>query len=169
MLFRLILLVALFVAYFYCRNRLANTAKDQRKPLILRWTLWAAIAAVVFMAATGRLHWVGGLIALCVPFVRQLGIWLAQRYFSQRLQSSGTDSTDSSNNTPPPEAKLDPNILSRQDAIKLLNLEEGFSQQDLTQAHRRMMQKNHPDQGGSDYLAALINRAKEVLLKETGA
>lgn len=165
MLFRIILLVALFMAYFYCRNRLANTSADQRKPLLLKWTLWIAIAAVIFMAATGRLHWIGGLIAICVPFVRQLGIWLAQRYFSQRLQSS--DSTEKSAETPTSEDKLDPNILSRQDAMKLLNLEEGFNQQDLIQAHRRMMQKNHPDQGGSDYLAALINRAKEVLLEET--
>ncbi|QJD58029.1 molecular chaperone DnaJ [Pseudomonas sp. gcc21] len=55
--------------------------------------------------------------------------------------------------------------LSEQDALEILGLEQGATREDIIQAHRLMMQKMHPDRGGSTYLAALINRAKDVLLK----
>ncbi|QIB51976.1 molecular chaperone DnaJ [Pseudomonas sp. OIL-1] len=55
--------------------------------------------------------------------------------------------------------------LSEQDALEILGLEQGATREDIVQAHRLMMQKMHPDRGGSTYLAALINRAKDVLMK----
>ncbi len=54
--------------------------------------------------------------------------------------------------------------LTEQEALDVLGLKSGASREDIIEAHRRMMQKMHPDRGGSDYLAALINQAKDVLL-----
>ena len=59
----------------------------------------------------------------------------------------------------------DPGRMDRSQALAVLGLEAGASEQDVVAAHRRLMQKLHPDRGGTDYLAATLNLAKEVLLK----
>jgi hypothetical protein len=54
--------------------------------------------------------------------------------------------------------------LSRREALEALGLPEGATREEIVAAHRRLIQRLHPDRGGSSYLAALLNRAKEKLL-----
>ena len=55
--------------------------------------------------------------------------------------------------------------MSRDDALDILGLEGEVTKKEVIQAHRHLMQKFHPDRGGSNYLAAKINEAKDYLLK----
>lgn len=58
--------------------------------------------------------------------------------------------------------------MSYEEALDILGLSEPLSKADVTKAHRSMMQKFHPDRGGSNYLAAKINAAKAYLLDRLG-
>jgi hypothetical protein len=54
--------------------------------------------------------------------------------------------------------------MTREEALAVLGLAAGASGEDIKAAHRRLIQRMHPDVGGSADLAARINRAKDVLL-----
>jgi hypothetical protein len=58
--------------------------------------------------------------------------------------------------------------LEREEALAILGLKDPLSRDALIQAHRRLMSKLHPDKGGSDYLAARVNLARDLLLRELG-
>lgn len=54
--------------------------------------------------------------------------------------------------------------MTRREAAQILGLRETAAEQNVKDAHRRIMLANHPDSGGSSYLATKINAAKDVLL-----
>lgn len=54
--------------------------------------------------------------------------------------------------------------MSRAEALDVLGLDDGASELDIKDAHHRLIDGLHPDHGGSTYLAAKINQAKDALL-----
>ena len=59
-----------------------------------------------------------------------------------------------------------PGGMTRARALEVLGLEAGANREDIRRAHKVLMQKLHPDHGGSTHLAAEVNAAKDFLLGE---
>lgn len=81
-----------------------------------------------------------------------------EAYLDRRL---GADWRNARHAPPPRNPRTD---MTREEALAVLGLAEGASVDDIRAAHRRLIQRMHPDVGGSADLAARINRAKDVLL-----
>lgn len=82
--------------------------------------------------------------------------------FLDREHASWRDQTESEANSDIGESSE----LSERQAYEILGLSDTASREEVVQAHRRLMQKVHPDHGGSTYLAARINQAKALLIKK---
>ncbi|KAL3843417.1 hypothetical protein ACJIZ3_000820 [Penstemon smallii] len=57
--------------------------------------------------------------------------------------------------------------MNRREAALVLGVREGIQVDKIREAHRRVMVANHPDAGGSHYLASKINEAKDLLLRKS--
>lgn len=81
-------------------------------------------------------------------------------YINQRFnKSAGNDGNSAAQ---PPSSSA----MSEQEALEVLGLEGVPSADDIKRAHKKLMQKLHPDRGGNDFLASLLNRARDRLTEK---
>ena len=94
---------------------------------------------------------------------RLLETYLDRRFGRDwRHEEANEDTTDESRGTGVGEVEASMTVPQ---ALRILGLEPGATREAVVEAHRRLIQKLHPDRGGSSYLAAQINRAKDILLR----
>jgi hypothetical protein len=134
---------------------LLNKAPSNGKPFLLRAAVVVIVLVAIGLALRGlwpvAMSLFGGLMVYGKPVLKAFGLWQTIKGFKQ---------TASVKNAPTTAA------MDKAQARKILELEDQASAEEIIAAHKKMMAKNHPDKGGSTYLASQINQAKDVLLKD---
>ena len=137
------------------------SAPVKKSTLIITLATLALIAALAVLAATGRLHWLAAAAAALLPFLRR-SLGLLVRFFPifGRLFTAFRQQRQSAGGSARPAA----GAMTRQEALSVLGLGANATKQEIIEAHRRLMAKNHPDKGGSTFIAQQLNEAKRTLL-----
>ncbi|OHX36048.1 MULTISPECIES: hypothetical protein [unclassified Methylomonas] len=166
---RIVLLLLVVGLFFAVRWWMALPAKPSGDKL-RQWLTIGGVLLLAVLALSGRLGWLFGALGVAAAFVwRGLPILIRAAPQLQRLwlwfQTSRRDSGRSGQAGSGQGRGGKTAAMSEAEALEVLGLKIGASQADIVQAHRKLISRVHPDRGGSDYLAARINLAKRVLLK----
>lgn len=159
-----------FLLFLLLRQWMRLEPADKRRSLF-----WAGVVLLglvcTLLVVTGRLHVVGALLVGLGLFARRgwraFQLWLLWRRIRKATgsgaQGRGQGQDDERRSQGPVSGRM-----GLDEARAVLNVTPDADRDTIRQAHRRLIQKVHPDRGGSDELAARVNEAKEVLLKTLG-
>ncbi len=239
MLIRLILIIAVIAAIWYGYRRIQALPPERRSRLWWMLAVGGLIVISLVGIATGRMHWLGGVLALLLagarygtqllfriwPLLRASGqdavfrtehlevrfviktnrlqgvvikglhegealhtmpaqqlreladlyqdrdrkSWYLVHVFLQRASMGETayrnkSQDDSQSQGHRQDSGGFPSSPTRDEALLILGLNGNPDRNEIIAAHRKLIQKLHPDRGGNDYLAARVNQAKDVLL-----
>lgn len=89
-----------------------------------------------------------------------------EAYLDQQIGRQWREQWGASTSSRQTQVNLADRPMTAAEAYAVLGLPSGASRDAIQAAYRRLMQRLHPDQGGNDYLAACLNRARAVLLEE---
>jgi predicted tellurium resistance membrane protein TerC len=139
---------------------LSLTPANQAKRT-LAWTIAGIIVmAAIFLALTGRLAWAGAAISALIPWAMR--VMRLHAFWREAKQAFGGQQQPNGKQQSPPRPGQ--NRMSVDEAYAVLGLKPGASKDEIQTAYKRLMQKVHPDAGGTTALAAQINEARDVLL-----
>ena len=148
----LLLGIAALVVLYFAASRVEKTSARAAKLSFYGLMILLAIGAVAFAVIIGRY----GLAAPAGAF----GLWAMRAWLLAR-QIRGASDKQGGQNQPSPNPQSN---VTRAEALEVLGLDETASEAEIEAAYKALIVKNHPDQGGTDWLAARLNEARAVLL-----
>jgi len=147
-------------ALIYTLKRWQKLPEPERKVFGRQAMIWGIAIVVLLLVATGRAHWLMGVLAALLALAGRV-VQLAQYIpIFKKIFGDAQAAQPGSGQ----QASVNQN-MDRQQAADILGVEINASEDEIRLAHKKLMQKIHPDRGGSDALAKQINLAKDVLLK----
>ncbi|MCY4051846.1 MAG: DnaJ domain-containing protein [Gammaproteobacteria bacterium] len=153
-------LVALIGIMWYLSWYKRATPKKRNQSL-LSILLYGLGAALLLLVITGKIHFIFAILSALVPWInRALAARMIWRQFKGFHANAGTSSGSAHNQT-----GGNPGSMTEEEAFEILGLEPGANKEEIIEAHKKLMQKIHPDKGGSSFLASQINQAKDTLIK----
>ena len=152
------------VAFVVLMRLLWLSKRPSASTTVIAGAALALVVGLAILAATGRLHWLAAVGAALLPFLRRAvglfrflpllrGLFGAYQQYGNRENGAGAGGARAAG------------TMSAAEAREILGLGPNPTKAEIIEAHRRLMQKVHPDRGGSTYLAQQLNEAKRVLLK----
>jgi len=159
---RIVIFVAVLTIALLLWYKIKSATGEDRKKLIIKSVIGAIIGTLVLLAATGKLNVITAIIGSIVALIPKVAGYLRYLPVISKLYSSATQ--QGKPNAQHQQATRNSGDMDKDEALKVLGLEPGASREQVLAAHKRMMQKVHPDRGGSDHLASQINKAKDTLL-----
>lgn len=137
---------------------------EQKRKALWRVGIGAFLGILILLVITGRMHWVGAALGALIPFLRN-AYGLAAQLLPFWLQRKKAEQEQDQQPPSPPTT----NQMTLTEALEILGLSGDPTKGEITpamvqDAHRKLIQKLHPDRGGNDYLAAKINHARDFLL-----
>lgn len=161
-----VLLAVVAGSYWHSTQTLAT---DSRR--LFRRAL-AVVGGLMLLALvmTGRLHLLAALGVVMLILARQLPLLLKRWPVLRRLRaflgkSAGADCAETDQKRPS-RHKSYTGAMSLAEARRILEVDARADEAAIVRAHRRLMQRVHPDRGGTDDLASRANEAKARLLWE---
>lgn len=165
MIYSLLLVAAVFMLAVYSK-RWKKLPKEKQVQQLKQAALWGFAGLVVVLVAMGRAHWLMGVIAGLVAVLGRLASVAKYIPIFSSLMGNVKQAQNQSNSN---QANANVNgVMDAQQAADILGIELDSSKDDIVLAHKKLIQKVHPDRGGSDALAIQINQAKQVLLDQLG-
>jgi hypothetical protein len=149
-----VLIVFVLAAGLWLIKVLATEDRERRGKVLRVLTSVVIVTIAVLLSLRLRQYWVALLSFVWLLVERRLFAAMASAA-AGAVGAGGSGARDA--------ASVSGRRMSRAEALSVLGLEEGASKEAILDAYKTLMKRVHPDTGGSGYLAAKLNQAKDVL------